>query len=105
MHKKVPSQSKLTSKYAPTKSKDVAGTSAVVKLAAPGHSRTQSVDSKATTSSMASKSAVGQKKKLDQASIDIGKYDGGLEAERESLGPPPIGEAAEQLAMDSSLLK
>lgn len=105
LHKKVLSQSKLTSKYAPTKSKDANGasTSTIVKLAAPGHSRTQSADSKSTL--IPTKASAIPKKKFDQSQMDIGKYDGGLELERESLGPPVTGEAAEELAMDSSLLK
>jgi hypothetical protein len=37
-----------------------------------------------------------------QASIDIGQYDGGLELENEKRGERVFGEAAEELALDSS---
>lgn len=35
--------------------------------------------------------------------LDIGKYDGGLELENESRGSAVSGEAAQQLALDSSI--
>ncbi|RDB24664.1 Serine/threonine-protein kinase ark1 [Hypsizygus marmoreus] len=38
-----------------------------------------------------------------QASIDIGKYDGGLEIDEEKRGEVVYGEAAEDLALDSSV--
>lgn len=38
-----------------------------------------------------------------QTSIDIGRYDGGLETENEKRGDVVTGEAAEDLALDSSL--
>ncbi|KAF8158503.1 kinase-like protein [Crassisporium funariophilum] len=37
------------------------------------------------------------------SSIDIGKYDGGLELDNEKRGEPIYGEAAEELALDSSV--
>jgi aurora kinase len=37
-----------------------------------------------------------------QVSIDIGQYDGGLELENEKRGERVFGEAAEELALDSS---
>ena len=38
-----------------------------------------------------------------QSSIDIGKYDGGLEIDNEKRGERIYGEAAEELALDSSV--
>jgi len=38
-----------------------------------------------------------------QSSIDIGNYDGGLELENEKRGERIYGEAAEELALDSSV--
>lgn len=38
-----------------------------------------------------------------QKSIDIGSYDGGLEIEDAKRGEPVYGEAAEELALDSSV--
>ncbi|KAF9522592.1 other/AUR protein kinase [Crepidotus variabilis] len=40
-----------------------------------------------------------------QPSIDIGKYDGGLEIDNEKRGEPVYGDAAEELALDSSVSK
>lgn len=40
-----------------------------------------------------------------QPSIDIGKYDGGLELDNEKRGERVYGEAAEDLALDSSVSK
>ena len=40
-----------------------------------------------------------------QKSIDIGSYDGGLEIENEKRGERVYGEAAEDLALDSSVSK
>ena len=37
------------------------------------------------------------------SSIDIGNYDGGLELDNEKRGEPVYGEAAEELALNSSL--
>jgi hypothetical protein len=41
--------------------------------------------------------------KSSQAAFDIGKYDGGLELENERRGSTVSGEAAQQLALDSSI--
>ena len=38
-----------------------------------------------------------------QAQIDIGRYDGGLEIDNEKRGEEVFGEAAEELALDSSV--
>ncbi|KAF7309438.1 Kinase-like protein [Mycena indigotica] len=42
---------------------------------------------------------------LSKAILDIGSYDGGLELENEKRGDVVTGEAAEELALDSSLAK
>jgi hypothetical protein len=42
-------------------------------------------------------------KKSSQVALDIGKYDGGLELENERRGSTVSGEAAQQLALDSSI--
>jgi aurora kinase len=38
-----------------------------------------------------------------QSSLDIGRYDGGLEIDNEKRGAEVFGEAAEELALDSSI--
>ena len=43
------------------------------------------------------------KKPAGQPAIDIGNYDGGLEAENDKRGEKVYGEAAEELALDSSV--
>lgn len=53
------------------------------------------------TSSTFSKSTTSTHLK-QQPSIDIGQYDGGLELENEKRGERVFGEAAEELALDSS---
>lgn len=40
-----------------------------------------------------------------QPNIDLGNYDGGLEKENETRGEKVYGEAAEELALDSSVLR
>ncbi|OBZ71607.1 hypothetical protein A0H81_08532 [Grifola frondosa] len=40
-----------------------------------------------------------------QPTIDIGHYDGGFEIDNESRGERVFGEAAEELALDSSVLR
>lgn len=50
--------------------------------------------------------AISNKKPTTAASktpIDIGKYDGGLELDNESRGERVYGQAAEELALNSSL--
>jgi hypothetical protein len=51
--------------------------------------------------------AISNKKPAPAASnkppIDIGKYDGGLELDNESRGERVYGQAAEELALNSSL--
>lgn len=50
--------------------------------------------------------AISNKKPATAASklpIDIGKYDGGLELDNESRGERVYGQAAEELALNSSL--
>ena len=50
--------------------------------------------------------AISNKKPTTSASktpIDIGKYDGGLELDNESRGERVYGQAAEELALNSSL--
>jgi len=45
------------------------------------------------------------KKPLTEAELDIGKYDGGFEIENEKRGEAVQGEAAQELALDSSVSK
>ena len=50
--------------------------------------------------------SISNKKPTTAASkpaIDIGKYDGGLELDNESRGERVFGQAAEELALNSSL--
>ncbi|KAF9453119.1 other/AUR protein kinase [Macrolepiota fuliginosa MF-IS2] len=57
----------------------------------------------ATGSTTTNKVAHGNHKQ--QPSIDIGHYDGGLEIDNEKRGEPVFGEAAQELALDSSTSK
>lgn len=104
-HQKQPSQtnvSKLLSKYAapnpftqpPTTTRS---TSAAVKLALTTHA--QPVVSR--QKSAASPPSPGRG--ATQPGIDIGRYDGGLETEDEKRGSKVFGDAAEELALDSSV--
>lgn len=83
----------------------------LTKFAAPNpftatHSKTASTSSIPTKQisrppSPAKPAPSGQAPK--QPSIDIGKYDGGFELENETRGEKVFGEAAEELALDSSV--
>ncbi|KAI0316663.1 kinase-like protein [Amylostereum chailletii] len=69
--------------------------------------KTQSTKAATSTSSL-SKLASGSKptsKAAAQSDLDIGHYDGGFELENEKRGEAVHGEAAEQLALDSSVLR
>lgn len=55
-----------------------------------------------TSSKISSMTTTGQRSLKHQPSVDIGHYDGGLEIENEKRGEPVYGEAAEDLALDSS---
>ncbi|KAJ6458124.1 other/AUR protein kinase [Mycena vitilis] len=65
----------------------------LTKFAAPNPYQSQSNKPPATSSRSAT----------TQPAIDIGRYDGGLETENEKRGSAVTGEAAEDLALDSSL--
>ncbi len=50
-----------------------------------------------------SQKAAATQKPLTEAELDIGKYDGGFEIENEKRGEAVQGEAARELALDSSV--
>lgn len=87
---------KLASKYAPNKETMTATMSIAVKLASGDsqsqHSRTNSATVTAPPSPV----------RAFQKPLDIGQYDGGFEIENEKRGHKVYGEAAEDLALDSS---
>ncbi|RDX46559.1 kinase-like protein [Lentinus brumalis] len=119
-HQKKPSQtnvSKLLSKYAApnpltttTSLHKVASTNALASKQAarttsptrpPAPAKPQSQSSQSTQSSQSAQSS--QSLHPSKPSFDIGRYDGGFEIENETRGEAVTGEAAEQLALDSSV--
>ena len=101
-HTKQPSQtvSKLLTKFAapnPIHSSSHTNTKPLF----PSSLRNQATST--TTSSKTSSSiTAGQRSLKQQPSVDIGHYDGGLEIDNEKRGERVYGEAAEELALDSS---
>ena len=106
-HQKKPSQtqtnvSKLLSKYAapapfqPTSTLQKAGSSSSLAT------KTTATTTTAGSSRGPSPAAPPAKPAIDIGRIDIGRYDGGFEIENETRGAAVTGEAAEQLALDSS---
>lgn len=97
-HKKNPSQTnvtKLLSKYA---APNPFPTSASLQKAASS----QSIASKAQQDASRPPSPT-RPAPVKQHTIDIGKYDGGFEIENETRGAKITGQAAEDLALDSSV--
>jgi aurora kinase len=91
---KQPTQAKLLSKFAPSQQGERnAPMSAAVRMALAG---AQAAASKTAQTKSATTSSAAQ------PSFDIGKYDGGFELENEKRGSKVYGEAAEELALDSS---
>lgn len=56
-----------------------------------------------TASSTKTQQPPASKKPAGQPILDIGSYDGGLESENDKRGEKVFGEAAEELALDSSV--
>ncbi|TFK73195.1 kinase-like protein [Pluteus cervinus] len=99
LHTKQPSQnnvSKLLTKFAapnPYTTKPAQPSS--LRNPTYGHSKQPSTSDTTTPATKPARTA--------QPSVDIGRYDGGLEEENEKRGERVYGEAAEQLALDSSV--
>ena len=74
--------------------------SAAVRMAAAG---AQAAASKAAAAKSNHSRAESPARGATQLNIDIGSYDGGFELENEKRGTKVYGEAAEELALDSSL--
>ncbi|KAH7920302.1 kinase-like protein [Leucogyrophana mollusca] len=93
-HTKQPSQTnvaKLLTKYA-------APNPITAKPTQPSALRNQTNSSRAATPPSPTKGAT-------QSALDIGRYDGGFELDNEKRGEKVFGEAAEELALDSSVSK
>ncbi|KAI0683079.1 kinase-like protein [Earliella scabrosa] len=107
-HQKKPSQtnvSKLLSKYAAPNPFSAPTTTTLQKAAS-----TTAIPNKQTTARPASPTRSqtqptqsSQPAKPSHATIDIGRYDGGFEIENETRGEAVTGEAAADLALDSSV--
>ncbi|KZT69600.1 hypothetical protein DAEQUDRAFT_259170 [Daedalea quercina L-15889] len=101
-HEKKPSQSKNVSQLL---SKFAAPNPFPSKTAIPKKPTQASLTSKQPTRppSPSKPTAAAAVTKSTQPVIDIGRYDGGLELDNESRGECVHGEAAETLALDSSV--
>ena len=100
---KQPSQTKLLSKFAPSQvqpGEKTAPMSAAVRMALAG---AHAAVSKSLTTKNAASRPPSPGRGLTKLNIDIGSYDGGFELENEKRGSKVYGEAAEELALDSSL--
>ena len=64
---------------------------------------TQQSVTKQSASVVSQKTAAPSKPPLTEAELDIGKYDGGFETDNEKRGEAVQGEAARDLALDSSV--
>ena len=103
-HQKQPSQtnvSKLLTKFAAPNVPKPAP-KPILKHKASSSKIPTSQSTTATTTTTAAKSK--QTSSAAQPEIDIGRYDGGFEIENETRGQVVHGEAAKQLALDSSIL-
>lgn len=102
-HSKQPSQAninKLLTKFAPPNFHTISYANS--KPLHPSSLRNPTPDT--TNSGKTASTASTQSTQLTyQQSIDIGQYDGGLETENEKRGERVYGEAAEELALDSSI--
>jgi aurora kinase len=108
--------SSSSSSLKPTHSKQPSQTNVsklLTKFAAPNPLQTSHASSKPTypsslrnpnpnLSSIKTTSTTNLSSHKQQPSIDIGQYDGGLELENEKRGERVFGQAAEELALDSS---
>ena len=68
----------------------------------PGNA-TQSTTKQSASTSQKTAAPFSTQKPLTEAELDIGKYDGGFEIENEKRGEAVQGEAARELALDSSV--
>ncbi|KDQ62148.1 hypothetical protein JAAARDRAFT_189514 [Jaapia argillacea MUCL 33604] len=107
-HQKQPSQqnvSKLLSKFAAPH--PFSATSTTANAGIKGHASSSSLSRLATaptTSKQAQQTrAASPPSPTKPTGFDIGKYDGGLESDEEKRGEKVYGEAAEELALDSSV--
>ena len=115
-HKKTNSQngtnvSKLLSKFASTTSHTAGHTKTTSTHTTTSHTHASTHATTSTTATTKSrpasptKAAAAPPKHQPQHAFDIGTYDGGLELDNESRGEKVTGEAAEDLALDSSVAR
>lgn len=75
----------------------------LTKFAAPNPFSSKPLPPSSSLRHVAQNQATREPDPATQSSIDIGRYDGGLEIDEEKRGEVVFGEAAEELALDSSV--
>ncbi|EPQ54780.1 kinase-like protein [Gloeophyllum trabeum ATCC 11539] len=113
-------QNTTANKTRPTHQKQGSGnvSKLLTKFAAPNPPTSKSIKPQASNSSISrlptaggqvggksTKAPTPLSREATQPAIDIGKYDGGLEIDEENRGKRVYGEAAEDLALDSSVIE